>query len=156
MTGFDSKRQASKDLLQQALDALMVCTPDNKHGYSMKADALHNLRSALAQPNPWKDAIDNALIWWHIGTIESFPTAKAALDALIDWHVRVALDPEVSSDAQALIDRGAAVAESLSDDELRECFTRTNTAEPLSEGWPGLERFARAIEQAHGIKGGAK
>ena len=73
MSGFESKRHASKDLLKQALDAL-----------------------------------DDALICCHIGTVESFPTAKAALAALIDWHVSVALDPEVSSDAQALIDRGAA------------------------------------------------
>jgi hypothetical protein len=35
----------------------------------------------------------------------------------------------------------------LSDDELREIFKRTNTEEPLCEGWPGLERFARAIEK---------
>ena len=33
----------------------------------------------------------------------------------------------------------------LTDDDLRICFTSTNTAEPLSEGWNGLERFARAI-----------
>ena len=36
----------------------------------------------------------------------------------------------------------------LTDQQLRECFLATNTAEPLSEGWPGLERFARAIERA--------
>lgn len=84
MSGFESKRQASKDLLKQALDAL-----------------------------------DDALICCHIGTVESFPTAKDALNALIDWHVATALDPEVSSDAQALVDRGAAVAEPLTDDELR-------------------------------------
>jgi hypothetical protein len=36
--------------------------------------------------------------------------------------------------------------------ELRKCFLATNTTEPLAEGWPGLERFARAIEAAHGIK----
>jgi hypothetical protein len=39
----------------------------------------------------------------------------------------------------------------LTDEELRLCFTDTNTAEPLSEGWSGLERFARALERAHGI-----
>jgi hypothetical protein len=45
-------------LLQQAHDALMVCTPGNKHGYSMKADALHNIRAHLAaQPAP-ADEID--------------------------------------------------------------------------------------------------
>jgi hypothetical protein len=42
----------------------------------------------------------------------------------------------------------------LTEEELRQCFLATNTAEPLAEGWPGLERFARAIERAHGIGGG--
>lgn len=36
----------------------------------------------------------------------------------------------------------------LHDEELVECFTSTNTREPLAEGWPGLERFARAVEAA--------
>ena len=121
MTGFESKRQASKSLAA----------------------------------NPWRDAIDAELVCLHLGTADSFPSAKFALDALIDWHVRVALDPTVSAAAQALVDRGRAVAEPLTDDELRDCFTSTNTAEPLSEGWPGLECFARAIEAAHGIKGSA-
>ena len=89
MTGFNSKRQASKSLAA----------------------------------NPWRDAIDSGLVCAHIGTVESFPTAQAALDALIDWHVQVALDPEVSSDAQALVDRGAAVAE-----RLREALVMCSTA----------------------------
>jgi hypothetical protein len=173
MSGFESKRQASKDLLEPQ-----------------------------AQPaaNEWREAIDAELVCLHLGTADSFPDAGAALAALIDWHVQVALDPEVSSSAQALVDRGAAqpqaepvvpgfteghcaekakkggcqlhnlhcgypacdrrptslpaqaVAEPLTDDELRECFTSTNTAEPLSEGWPGLERFARAIEARAALK----
>lgn len=36
----------------------------------------------------------------------------------------------------------------LHDEELVECFTSTNTREPLEEGWPGLTRFARAVEEA--------
>jgi hypothetical protein len=52
-----------------------------------------------------------------------------------------------------------ALAESerkpLTDEELTRCFCATNTKEPLEEGWPGLERFARAIERAHGIGGEA-
>ncbi len=43
----------------------------------------------------------------------------------------------------------------LTDGELRRCFLATNTTEPLAEGWPGLERFARAIERKHGIGGEA-
>jgi hypothetical protein len=88
MTGFDSKRQASRDLLEPQAEP-------------------------VAESNPWRDAIDAQLFCLHLGTVESFPTAQDALAALIDWHVAVALDPEVSSDAQALIDRGAAVAEPL-------------------------------------------
>jgi hypothetical protein len=41
----------------------------------------------------------------------------------------------------------------MTDEELRKAFLSTNTAEPLCEGWPGLERFARAIEKQHGIGG---
>ena len=62
----------------------------------------------VVQPNTWRDAMDDELICTHLGTADSFPSAQAALAALIDWRVSVALDPEVSSDAQALIDRGAA------------------------------------------------
>lgn len=35
----------------------------------------------------------------------------------------------------------------LSEKQLREAFYATNTSEPLEEGWPGLERFARLIEK---------
>jgi hypothetical protein len=41
----------------------------------------------------------------------------------------------------------------MTEEELRKAFLSTNTAEPLCEGWPGLERFARAIEKHHGIGG---
>jgi hypothetical protein len=86
MTGFESKRQASKE---------------------------------GTHPDPWRDAIDEGLVCAHIGTVDSFPDPRAALNALIDWHVQVAIDPEVSSDAQALIDRGAAaVAEPLSAEQI--------------------------------------
>ena len=197
-----------KELLKQALDALLCCSPDSKVSAALQIKTVKDLRAALAHPDPWRDAIDAELVCLHLGTADSFPSANEALDALINWHVSVALDPAVSSDAQALIDKGAtqpqaepvawiseygvqeltfdnpalgslewevkrnrerghdvplylhppaqpAVAEPLSDDELRDCFTSTNTAEPLSEGWPGLERFARAVEQAHGINGSA-
>ena len=78
MSGFNSKRQASKDLLQTAM------------------------------PNTWRDALDSALICAHLGTADSFPDARSALNALINWHVEIALDPAVSSAAKALVDRGAA------------------------------------------------
>ena len=70
-----------------------------------------SLRAALAaQPddNEWRTAIEDELICAHIGTADSFSDAQSALKSLIDWHVSVSLDPAVSSDAQALIDRGRA------------------------------------------------
>lgn len=35
----------------------------------------------------------------------------------------------------------------LTQNELRNAFERTNIKEPLEEGWPGLERFAREVER---------
>lgn len=182
MTGFQSKRQASKDLLEQALDALDAITDkvdgtgfNSSSEFDQCLDAIDAIRQHLAQPaysldtldhmpfqgrpsrpeeravpNPWRDAIDAALVCLHLGTADSFPDANEALNALISWHVATALDPTVSSDAQALVDRGAAMAESLSDDELRECFTSTNTSEPLTEGWPGLEPFGAVTYHTYG------
>ena len=76
-------------------------------------------------PDPWREAIDNALICTHIGTVDSFPTADQALEALIDWHITVALDPTVSASAQALVDRGAAaVAEPLTDAQISGAVAR--------------------------------
>ena len=151
MTGFDSKRQASKSLAA----------------------------------NPWMEAIDAELVCLHLGTADSFPTAQAALYALIDWHVATALDPEVSSDAQALIDRGAAaVAEPLTEEQEKYAEllyavgskwpgeTRHQTAlryilqaeqacqpEPAypagTTGMLGESVWNRAVEAAHGIKGSA-
>ena len=149
MTGFESKRQASKSLAA----------------------------------NPWRDAIDSGLVCTHIGTVESFPTAQAALAALIDWHVATALDPEVSSDAQALVDRGATqpqaepvawrrynrligwqyedgVTSFASDPSAEPLYAAPQAvAEPLtnekisacSKGHMTRNGFARAIEAAHGI-----
>lgn len=120
MTGFDSKRQASKALLQQAFDALELardahCLPGPVN--TLVYQAINSISAEFAQENPWRDAIDAELICCHIGTVESFPTAKYALNELINWYVKVALDPEVSSAAKALVDRGrAAVAEPLIDE----------------------------------------
>ena len=149
MTGFQSKRQASKSLLEQALDALELardahCLPGTPT--TLVYQAIDAIRAELAQENPWRDAIDAELICCHIGTVESFPTAKYALNELINWYVLVALDPEVSSAAKALVDRGrAAVAEPLTNEKISAC----------SKGHMTRNGFARAIEAAHGIKGSA-
>lgn len=35
----------------------------------------------------------------------------------------------------------------LTEGQLRSIFLATNTSESLCEGWPGLERFARKVEE---------
>ncbi len=64
------------------------------------------LRKLAEQPNPWRDVIDNELVCSHLGTWESFPDATTALNAVLNWHIDVSLSPEVSSDAEALVQRG--------------------------------------------------
>lgn len=47
-----------------------------------------------------------------------------------------------------------AARKPLTDAEMRQCANAMD-AEPLSEGWKELIKFARAIERSHGIGGGA-
>ena len=119
MTGFDSKRQASKSLLepQSAKEVANEQSWDTGLWFVATTASEAHLQAALRRltvavegthPDPWRDAIDAQLVCLHLGTADSFSNAGAALDALIDWHVQVALDPAVSSVAQALVDRGAA------------------------------------------------
>lgn len=58
-------------------------------------------------------AIEDALIVAHIFDAKRHADTSVALQDLINWHVTIALDPKVSSDAQALIDLGAASERSL-------------------------------------------
>ena len=113
MTGFQSKRQASKALLQQALDTLLCCSPDSKVSAALQTKTVKDLRAELAEPavahpDPWREAIDAELICTHLGTVDSFHSANEALDALINWHIATALDPAVSASAKLLVDRGRA------------------------------------------------
>ena len=101
-------------------------------------------RAALSQGtrlDEWKQAIDDELV--TIGsTADSFPNAKAALKDLIDWNVTVALDPAVSSAAQALIDQGKRQAEPVAlstlTDEQIEAAVRPlySSDEAASSGLP--------------------
>lgn len=67
-------------------------------------------RSNAAQPNMkdvdvWKQAVDEQLVAIE-STADSFHSPAAALAALLDWHISVALDPRVSREAAALVESG--------------------------------------------------
>ena len=57
-----------------------------------------------AKYKSWYDAVTDQGVITHVGWDEN--DARKSLYAIIDWHVQVALDPKVSGDAEALIQRG--------------------------------------------------
>ena len=147
MTGFQSKRQASKSLLEQALDALELardahCLPGTPT--TLVYQAINAIRAELAQENPWRDAIDAELVCLHLGTVDSFSDANEALDALINWHVAVALDPEVSAAAQALVNRGAAAVSAA----LRIVVESAAAADEFKDSPGAMDRLAAMARAA--------
>jgi len=69
-------------------------------------------KAALAHPprNEWREAVHDELVTTWTLSAENKDDPRKALQDIINWHVRVSLDPAVSSDAQSLIDQGAAGA----------------------------------------------
>ena len=63
---------------------------------------------AAASEEQWKQAVISELVCCHIYNAAHENDPRKALHDAISWNVQVALDPQVSSDAQALIDRGVA------------------------------------------------
>lgn len=61
-----------------------------------------------SKPNDltWKNTVLDELVCCHIYSGEHEDNPRKALQDVISWNVQIALDPQVSEDAQALIDRG--------------------------------------------------
>lgn len=101
--------------------------------------------------NDWKQAIDDELVTIE-STADSYPSAKDALKALIDWHVSVALDPRVSSDAQALIDQGRTAITGLTVHEIA-VLHRSTLMGPHQQRASAIA-LAKAVERALAEKNG--
>lgn len=56
--------------------------------------------------NPWYAAVTDACVINHLGWNED--DARQTLAALVRWEVQTALNPAVSPEAQALVDKGMA------------------------------------------------
>ena len=78
------------------------------YGQACADAAVEQDRAGAPPDGSWRQAIDEALIVCALDCTSSHDDPKAALSKLIDWHVQVALDPAVSSAAQALIDADRA------------------------------------------------
>lgn len=84
-----------------------------------------NLTEAMPQSSdgPWKRAVIDALICSHIYRAEHENDPRKALNDLMIYETQLALDPQVSEDAQALVDRG------------RQAVIRGSSALTLTTGW---------------------
>jgi len=56
--------------------------------------------------NPWRDAIDEALVVSCLDCTSDDEHPSQALRRLLEWHVAIALDPSVSLPAAELLHRG--------------------------------------------------
>ena len=61
--------------------------------------------------NEWKDAVIDELITAHVYQKEHDTDPRKAIQDAITWNCQVALDPAVSSDARALVERGLQQAQ---------------------------------------------
>lgn len=77
----------------------------NVDGVSFTYEQLVKFVAAIE--GSWKEAVINELIVGHILTAEHEINPRKAVHDAISWNTQLALDPLVSSDAQALIDKSA-------------------------------------------------
>jgi hypothetical protein len=78
--------------------------------------------------NPWRDAVIDQLVICHLYAPVHDSDPRKALGDLLAWNQSLALDPDVSAEAQALIDRGYADAISTVADKLDVPGLREGTA----------------------------
>lgn len=90
--------------------------------------ACQSLRFKAAQPSadPWRNAVEQMLATTE-QTASDDP--RESINRLINWHVSVAMDPLVSSDARALIQRGRDEAQSSAEPSELVRAARTVVAE---------------------------
>lgn len=146
-------QEAAIKMALEALEESLYATTDKSQFLAFEAIAA--LRAALAEPGPepwerrvalaeqepWIRVIDEAMVTHHIGVADpadDYETAKRKLNNLL-CHTQ---------DIGAYFAKKAEpVQEPLSDDEIKHIDDGTMFHE--SSDWS--LRFARAIEQAHGI-----
>ena len=113
----ETKRQASAqpvvaDMRDRIAEAHDACLDDDHAGCrAILKECLRLLgateASALpAAPNPWRQAVDRELVDAGLDCLAPDAEAVPSLTKLLSWRCTIALDPAVSEEAQALIERG--------------------------------------------------
>lgn len=121
-------------------------------------NAVHALCDALLRSEQercdYRDAVDRELT--TLGTcVDAYESPTAAVRTMIDWHVQIALDPAVSSDASALVERGRQERSEEERDAaryryLRDAFKRHDMVATQALFWNtgNGKAFDRAIDAA--------
>lgn len=100
------------DVVERELSDMHITTHADVLRYAHQE--IDQLRAALAakaaeceQLKVWEREVTDQLVCCHIYHAERHKIARCAVNELIDWNCKVALDPRVSSDAAALVDQSA-------------------------------------------------
>ena len=88
--------------------------------------ALHDV--AMVAPNPWRDAVTDALVSGGIYSQAHDSDPRKAVADLIAWEVKIALDTAVSAEAAALVQRGQSEERARIAAELRRRHEQSKTS----------------------------
>lgn len=103
-------RHDTRSFLEQSLDNELQARGDGEQG----VETAVILRQVALDMIAWREAVIDELVVDHIYNKEHESDPRKAIKDIINWNVGVALDPQVSSSAQDLIDLGSkATAEKL-------------------------------------------
>jgi hypothetical protein len=121
-----------------------------EHVFSPDAPTDPDARVALVDDllaraeNPWKDAIIDALVVDCIYRKGHEDDPRGALQELITWDTKMALDPAVSKEARDLIERGRAETPTAPDEPWMDGIVRRAFETPT----PDHAALARELETA--------
>lgn len=102
-------------IAHQAADALETVARERDEARAMVEKWELEINTLKQEASAFRDAVNNELVTMGL-TIDSYPDARTAVRAAIDLEVSIALDPQVSAAARALMDRGWDAAQ---DDNAR-------------------------------------
>lgn len=112
------------------------------------AAEIERLRAALAQPpapNPWREAIDTALITSGLDCLGPQDQPTEAVQRLIEWEHKLALDPTISAEAAALLNQKPPAP------TAQQCPCKDRPADQCPGEWePGCDLGANPVHALGG------
>lgn len=109
---------------QKEMDRLTASERSAWNAAVQRDEEIERLKAAQqketpAKQNEWKEAVIEKLIVCHIYQKKHDDDPIGALNDLLSWEIKIALDPQVSSEAQALIDRGWIAAQQKAEPAIK-------------------------------------